>query len=207
MLNPNLAVAHQSYSHLLCIMGRGEEALRHMELALELDPLNPMCHAFYGIVLLYHRRSDDALAAIRTALDIEPNHKLALSLLAKTLGIKGMHDKQLALIRKFFAYDAEFTAALEAGFKEADYQGAYRALADLMAEWYEKPGKRAHAGEISELYLSAGDYDLAIDWFEKTYEKHDPSLRYLGLPQYDPLRSDPRFQDLLRKMNLPTGSK
>jgi tetratricopeptide (TPR) repeat protein len=80
-------------------LGRAEEALPHMELALELDPLNPMYHAFYGVVLLYHRRSDDALAAFHTALDIEPNQMLALSSFAKTFGIKGMHDEQPALSR------------------------------------------------------------------------------------------------------------
>jgi tetratricopeptide (TPR) repeat protein len=188
-------------------MGRTEEALPHMELALELDPLNPMYHAFYGEVLLYHRRYDDALAAFRTALDIEPNHMLALSSLASTLGLKGMHDEQLALIRKFMAFDAEYSAALEEGFEEAGNKAAYRALADLMAEWYGKPGKRALAGEIAGLYLYAGEYDLAIDWLEKAYEDHRPGLRHLGMPRWDPLRSYPRFQDLLRKMNLPVDVK
>jgi TolB-like protein/Tfp pilus assembly protein PilF len=206
-LSPNHAGAHQIYSHLLCIMGRTEEAMVHIERALKLDPLNPLNHAIYGIVLLYHRRSDDALAAFRTALDIEPNHMLALSQLASTLGIKGMHDEQLALIRRFMAYDAEYTAALEEGFEEAGNKGAYRALADLMAEWYGKPGKRALANEIAGLYLYAGDYDLAIDWLEKAYEDHHPGLSQLGRPQFDPLRSNPRFQELLRKMNLPVDEK
>jgi serine/threonine-protein kinase len=206
-LNPNHADAHQVYSQLLCIMGRTEEAMVHTERALKLDPLNPMNHAFYGVVLLYHRRYDDALAAFRTALDIEPNHMLALSRLVMTLGIKGMHDEQLALIRKLFAYDAEYTAALEEGIEEAGYKGAYRALADLMEEWYGKPGKRALTDEIALIYLFANDYDLAIDWLEKAYEKRVPDLIYLGMPLYDPLRSNPRFQDLLRKMNLPVDVK
>jgi len=56
-------------------------------------------------------------------------------------------------------------------------------------------------------YLNAGNYDLAMDWLERTYEEHDPKLPYLGLPLCDPLRSYLRFKDLLRKMNLPVDEK
>ena len=63
------------------------------------------------------------------------------------------------------------------------------------------------SSDIALEYLNAGEYDLAIDWLEKAYEEHDPSLPYLGLPEYDPLRSNPRFQELLRKMNLPVDEK
>jgi len=206
-LNPNLADAHRGYSHLLCHMGRMEEALPHIERALELDPLNSKHYTFYGVVLFYNRRFDDALAAFRTALDIEPYNLLALSMLCWVLPIKGMHDEQLAVNRKFYAYDAELTAALEGGFEKAGYKGAYRAVADLMVEWYGKPGKNVYAMDISANYLDAGDYDLAIDWLEKAYEEHDPNLPYLGLPYFDPLLSYPRFQDLLRKMNLPVDEK
>ena len=206
-LNPNLAVAHSTYSHFLCIMGRADEALPHIELALELDPLNPLMYNFYGYVLGYNRRWDDAIAAYRTELDIEPNHVFALGALAEALGAKGMYDEQLAYYRKRYADDAELTKALEDGFEEAGYKGAYRALADLMAEWYGKPGKSVYAIDISFHYLNAGDYDLAIDWLEKAYEEHEPHMPYIGMPTYDPLRSDPRFQELLRKMNLPLELK
>ena len=57
---------------------------------------------------------------------------------------------------------------------------------------------------IAHHYLRAGDNGRAIDWLERAYEVHNPNLPYLGAPDYDPLRSDPRFQDLLRRMNLPT---
>ncbi|MBW2644801.1 MAG: protein kinase [Deltaproteobacteria bacterium] len=206
-LNPNDASAHHTYSQLLCIMGRTEEALPHSELALELDPLSPGSYLFYGIVLRYHRRFGDAIAAFRTALEIEPNFMFSLGLLALTLGEKGMHDEAFAINRKILAYDAELTTALEDGFKKAGHKGAYRAVADLMVEWYGKPDKSVPAFVISANYLDAGEYDLAIDWLEKAYEEHDPNLPYLGLPYYDPLRSYPRFQDLLRKMNLPVDEK
>ena len=205
-LNPNLADAHSVYSILLCFMGRTEEALSHIELALELDPLNPLLYIHYGGVLIRHRRYDDAIAAYRTALDMVPNHGLILNNLAGVLGEKGMYDEALAILRRRNADDAERTKALEDGFNEAGYKGAHRALADLKAEWYGKPGKSVSAQDIAWDYLRAGAYDLAIDWFEQAYEKHEPGLPYIsGIG--DPLRSDPRFQDLLRKMNLPVDEK
>jgi TolB-like protein/predicted Ser/Thr protein kinase len=206
-LNPNLAVAHWTYSHLLCIMGRTEEALPHIERALKLDPLSLACHLFYGIVLRYHRRYDDAIAAFRTVLEIEPNFPYGLVNLANMLGQKGMYDEQLAINRKILAYDAELTTALEDGFEKAGHKGAYRAVADLMVEWYGKPDKSVPAFVISANYLDAGEYDLAIDWLEKAYEEHDPNLPYITVPSWDPLRSYPRFQGLLRKMNLPEDEK
>jgi Tfp pilus assembly protein PilF len=205
-LNPNLADAHQGYSYLLCFMGRAEEALPHIELALELDPLSPVSHFAYGQVLgFYHRRWGDAEAAFRTALEIEPSFAPALGNLTNVLGEKGMYDEVLAIVRKAYAYDAELTKALEDGFNEAGHKGAARAVADLQADRYGKPGKNVSALDIADLYRAADEYDLAIDWLEKAYEEHDLSLLYIGGSYSDPLplRSNPRFQDLLRKMNLP----
>jgi TolB-like protein/predicted Ser/Thr protein kinase len=205
-LNPNHSFAHRVYSNLLCIMGRTEEALPHIELALELDPLNPLCYLFYGIVLEYHHRYDDAIVANRTALEIEPNLGMALGGLAAALWAKGRYDEALAIYRKLSADDAELTMALEDGFKKAGHKGAARAVADLSAERYGKPGKSERAAWIiSGTYQQAGDYDLAMDWLEKAYEDHDPGMPYIGGRSDHPLRSDPRFQELLRKMNLPAA--
>jgi len=206
-LNPNLVSARRGYSHLLCHIGRMEEALPHIEKALELDPLSSPTHAFYGVVLFYHRRFDDAMGAFRTALDIEPFNWVALSGMCWIFYFKGKHDEAFAIYRKLCSDDAEVTKALEEGFDKAGHKGAYLAVADLMAEWYGKPGKSVYAMDISDHYFIAGNYDLAMDWLEKAYEEHDPNMPYLGVPYFDPLRSNPRFQDLLRKMNLPVEIK
>jgi adenylate cyclase len=205
-LNPNLAGAHQVYSHLLCIMGRAKEALPHIERAVELDPLNPFIHHFHGMVLGFNFRPDDALAAFRTGLEIDPNFWLAHSGVAEMLRFKGEHNEAIAIFRKLYADDAELTEALEDGFEEAGFKGAFRAVAELKAEWYGKPGKSVRAFDIADEYLKAGDSEEAIDWFEKAYEEHDPNMPYVGLFGYS-IRSNPRFQDLLRKMNLPMDEK
>jgi TolB-like protein/Tfp pilus assembly protein PilF/predicted Ser/Thr protein kinase len=206
-LNPNLAPAHMGYSYILCFLGRAEEALPHIELAVKLDPLSPVIHFAYGQVLgYYHHRLDDAEAAFRTALEIEPNFGFALGNLCNVLAEKGMYDEVLAIIRKIYADDVERTKALEDGLEKGGYEGAARAVADLEASWYGKPGKSVGAMGIASSYLHAGDSDLVIDWLEKAYEAHDLSLPYIS-SWPDPFRSNPRFQALLRKMNLPVDEK
>jgi len=206
-LSPNDSLTHAFYSHFLCHMGRIEEALPHIELALELDPLNPLYHGLYSVVLVYNRRFDDALAAARTTLDMVPNYGIARTTLKEVFFSKGMHDELLSHYRERLSKDPERIAALENGFEEAGYKGALRAIGDLEAEWYGEPGRRVRAWGIARRYLEAGDYNLAIDWLEKAYNDHESNLPYLGTPFFDPLRSYPRFQDLLHRMNLPVDEK
>ena len=74
-----------------------------------------------------------------------------------------------------------------------------------MAHRYESRG-RGDAFGVARRYVEAGDVEKAVDWLERAYEQRDPNMLYIGsLPFYDPLRSDPRFQDVVRRMNLPLG--
>ncbi|MFC2161843.1 protein kinase [Acidobacteriota bacterium] len=211
-LNPNYAGAHHGYALFLCITGRPEEALPHMELAIEFDPLNPSHYQFYGQILGANHRYDDAIAALRTALELNPNlGGLALGWMGLAYKAKGMYDEALAIYREMWADDAEVAAAIEAGFEKAGYKGAARAVAGLLAERYAR-GENIGAQRISGIYKEAGDYELAIDWLEKAFENHEPNMPYIGMPSFDPLRDEslrsyPRFQDLLHKMNLPVDEK
>ena len=205
-LNPNFPDAHAYYSQFLSQMGRTDEALPHIELAIELDPFNALFHGLYANVLLYQRRYDDAIAAARTGMAMNPGQYVARAALQSGYILKGMRDEQLAIQRARIALDPERVAAFERGLAEGGYKGAQRGIADVLAARYGKSGKWVYrARVIAYRYLDAGDYELAIDWLEKAYEEHDPNLPYIGLPIYDPLCAYPRFQDLLRKMNLPQG--
>ena len=74
----------------------------------------------------------------------------------------------------------------------------------MLAARYGEPGA-IQAGNLASIYLFAGEKARALEWLEKAFEVRDAALPYLGLPIYDPVRADPRFQDLLRRMNLPRG--
>ena len=125
---------------------------------------------------------------------------------------KGMRDEHLADRREWIAGDAELVAAFEQGLAEGGDDGAHRRIADLVAARLEESGQGvAPRGfgivGVAQQYLFAGDPDRTIDSLEKAYEVRTPNLLDIGYgPLWDPLRSDPRFQDLLRRMNLPTTS-
>jgi len=210
-LDPNRANAHAYYAHYLAAMGRLDEAVTHSERALELDPFNALYHAMFAVVLEYQRRFDDAMAEARAALAIEPNLTVAQGVLQHVFIVKGMDDEQLAQQRERIAKDPERVAAFERGLAEGGYEGAQRSLGDLLAARYEKARGIPSAGglriympcAIALRYIDAGDYNRAIDWLEEAYEARDPNLPYIGQPLYDPLRSNPRFQRLVRQIGLP----
>jgi serine/threonine-protein kinase len=213
-IDPNAAETHRGFAHFLAITGRIDEAIPHSERALELDPFNVMHQAFYAAVLEGARRYDDAIAAARTALTMQPNMPLAAGVMQCALLSLGMRDEHLDFQRNWFADDPELVGALEQGLAEAGYEGAMRRVGDILAARYEKfrgvpaPGTVPHhPWAILYQYLYAGDYDRAMDWLEKAFEVRDPNQPYITLcPTFDPLRDDPRFQDLLRRMNLPTNA-
>ncbi len=90
------------------------------------------------------------------------------------------------------------------GLTEAGYEGAQRRIAGLLAT-RDELSRRGPVLGVADHYFYAGDHDRTMDWLEKAFEVRDPNLPYIGFdPLYDPLRSDPRFQDLLRRTNLPT---
>jgi len=210
-LNPNFPDVHAYYSHLLAFTGHTDEALSHIEQAIELDPFNALFHGLYSVVLIYLRRYDDAIAAARTCLSMQPNQGTAVSALQFGYILKRMRDEQLVIQRARIALDPELVAAFDRGLEEAGYEGAQRCIADVLASRYGKTGKgreKVYGGMgIALRYLDAGDYEKAIYWLEKAYEEFDPTLTYIGMPLYDPLRSYPRFQDLLRRIGLPVDEK
>ncbi len=207
-LNPNFPDVRAYYSHFLSHMGRTDEAISQIELAIELDPYDALFHGLYGVVLAHQKRYDDCIAAARTGLELQPGHPIVRTALMYGFRGAGMQDEQLAIQRARWALDPDLLAAINRGFKEDGYSGAQRRIADVFVARYGKAGKGIFRGAgIALRYLDAGDYEQTIYWLEKAYEEHDPSLPYISLPIYDPLRSDPRFQDLLRRIGLPVDEK
>ena len=152
----------------------------------------------------------DALAALGPpALAALPDLYDAIGRLQKAelRGI-GMLSIWRSLERCVHEIGAHDRAALEQGLSESGYEGAMRRVADLLAARYEKsrgvadPGARTYI--IAIWYVFAGDHDRSMEWLERAFEVRDPGLPYVSWdPHWDPMRSDPRFQDLLRRMNLP----
>ena len=210
-INPSNANAQAYYAHFLAIRGRSNEAVEHGERSIQLDPYNPLFRALYGMVLVFDRNYDGAIAAARSSLELQPGNPLAGAVLQHAYIATGMKDEQLDHQRERIARDPERVAAFERGLKEGGYEGAQLAIANLLAARYEAakgvPDASARrvftANAIAWRYIDGGDSRRAIEFLEEAYQARDPNLPYLGLPLFDPLRPDPRFQALARKMKLP----
>jgi len=201
-LDPDDADVLNGYSHFLMIMGRPEEAMEAMARALQLDPFNLKIRSFYVVDLLFVRRYDDAIAEAREIMHLQPSQPVARSSLYQALFLTGRFEEALAMDRETVAPDSELRTALELGYEEGGYAGAQQRLADIIAGRSGTPGE-PDAFSVSVRYLFAGDHERSIQWLERAFPDRGGFLPYLVAPLHEPLRSDLRFQDLLRRMNLP----
>jgi eukaryotic-like serine/threonine-protein kinase len=206
-LNANYADVRVFYAWLLNTVERWEEAKTQMARALELDPLNAFFQWSLGFGLFLQRRYDDAIDQFRRTLRMDPSVLLAHSGLWISLHQKNMHEEALREARKYFEAleDREVTDAMTSGFAEGGYARSMHLAADTLAERFSQtyvPPTR-----VARLYAYANESNLAVQWLEKAYAERDFEMVYLGIhPSWDNLRSDPRFQDLLGRVEFPTRS-
>jgi TolB-like protein/Tfp pilus assembly protein PilF len=204
-LNPNLAEARAFYGHLLMILGRTDEATTQMQRAVELDPLNGMLHALYAWVLYAAGRYDEAIAQDTTLLRTSPGNPVALGNLSEAYAQKGMFAEAVAATRAAYVANddsAGVVPALDSGYARGGYRGAMGAAADREAAL----SRRIGAGQVNVgmLYALAGERDSALAWFERGYAGRDPNLPYIrAMLGADPVKEDPRFLALVRRMGLP----
>ncbi len=178
--------------------------MAQIERALELDPFNPMFQTFYGMDLLFVRRYDEAIAQFRNTLRTVPNHRRAHLGLYSAFHQKQMYEEALAEKKVFFAAvgDREVVEALERGYAEAGYTRAMSLAAETLAA--RSRTTFVPPSHVADLFAAAGENDQALEWLERGYDERDPNMPYLSVARdLDGLRDDPRFQDLLRRMNLP----
>jgi len=200
-LHPSLANAHYFYSHCLASHGRSDEALAEARRAHELDPLNPSLATALPWALYAARRYDEAIAVMQKSLDLDPDAG-AHACLALALAAKGSYAEALPEARKMSALAGDapgFTALLgyvagRAG-ERAEAQNILRALER------RPPGNTAFS--IALVHLGLGDNEQALRWLQAAYEERSEGLvTFAPFPILDPLRSDPRFGALMRKIGI-----
>lgn len=194
------------YAHLLLIMGYGEEALAHSRRSTELDPFNPLVHGWNAQLLYMQRRYDEAMVAAREAQRFQEDHPIAVNALWEVYHEKGMEKEAFEPAKacvKMMYNDPMVDAALDEGYARGGYPEATKSVAEALVaripEGFPLPS------DTAMFYAMAGEKEKAIEWLEKGLDPHDPFMPYIGVsPFFDDIRPDPRFQELLRKMRLPT---
>ena len=201
-LNPNLALAHRWYAAYLRLMGRHEQAIAEISRARELDPLSPGVNATVGYVLSSARRYDQAIAALKRTIDLDPKYPYAHLFFGHTYAAQGKYAEAVAAYTKTIALGLDTPATqIHLGAASAHAGDRTRALAILQ----QLQSSKAHvsAAELAILLTALGERERAFASLEQAYQARDIQLQYLGVePGLDPLRSDPRFADLVRRVGL-----
>jgi TolB-like protein len=214
-LDPNSSIAHSHYSFLLVDLGRTEQGLEQIRRAHELDPLSLYIADNSGWRLLSARRYDEAAAQFRSVLEMNPNYRRAMWGLARIYELKGMYVEAISECLKIPALpDIEpFGRAL---FKRrcSLYEKIYATSGGerFNRNWFQSARQEIKDGidrdddayAIATLYAETGENERALDLLERAYARHDSELLQLKVdPRLDSLRSSPRFQTLVRRMNFP----
>jgi len=202
-LDPKSADAHFAYAHLLSNSGRHERALAEIKLARELDPLLLRINALEGQILFFAKDYDNALDRLQKTIDLDSNFWLSHLFISRVYTEKGMHSEAVAEAKK---------AAELSGNSQSH---AYRAYA--LAKWGKLSEARAVLTEllksatetyvppynIAVAYNAVGEREKTLEYLEKGFSERDVRMAFLKVePQWDSLRSEPRFVDLIKRMKI-----
>ena len=197
-LNPNDAIAREAYGNYLRAMGRFEESLKETKLGQELDPLSPYVSVSVGWILFYMRRYDEAIAQFRRTLEMDPDYGNPHWGIARAYVQKGMYKEAITEMERG---GPNFGTPLGTPGHDYAVMGNRREAERLLGEARNDPLRTLDAAFI---YVGLGQKDEAFEWLQKAYEARSPWLVFALKPdpRFDSLRSEPRFADLLRRMNL-----
>jgi TolB-like protein/DNA-binding winged helix-turn-helix (wHTH) protein/Flp pilus assembly protein TadD len=201
-LNPGYATAHHWYAWHLSLLGRYDEAMAEMKKAENLDPLSLIINADLAELLVIAHLYDESILQSRKTIEMDANFALAHNQLAQAYLQKHMYDDAVAELRKAVQLSGDSPTCMANLARAYALSGKRREAESLLSDLKKRsdPGD-SHAAEIATIYASLGDTDDAMTWLEKGYEERfNPGV--LLRPGFDPLRSDPRFQNLVRRIGL-----
>ncbi len=206
-LDPNYPTSHFYHGLALAVTGRLDEAIAETKRALELDPLSLVTNSLLGESYYFARRYDQAIEQLQKTLELDPNFLLAQDTLGHAYVQKSMYKEGIAEFQKALATFPGNAVALS-GLGYAYAVSGRRAEGQKVLDQLTETSKQKYvpAASRAAIYVGLGEKDKAFEWLGKAYEER--SIVIGGGhpikvdPVWDPLRSDPRFADLLRRMNL-----
>ena len=183
-------------------MGRHDQAISAITRARELDPLSPGVNATVGYVLASARRYDEAIAALNKTIELDPKYPYTHLFLGQTYAAQGRHAEAVEAFSRAIALGLD-THATQVFLGAAAARAGDRARAQTILERLRSSKERGSAAELALLLTALGEREQAFASLEDAYRDRDTQLQYLGVePGFDPLRPDPRFTDLMRRVGL-----
>ncbi len=204
-LNPAYSRAHTFYPFYLSSLGRSEEALEVARRALDFDPASPAVSHSLAVQLYFARQFDQAIDQAHNTLEMDANFAISYAVLGEVYLSKGMYREGLLALEKYSALSRSSATSLALlGYSQARLGERSQAL--RMIEELKAASKESFVPALFVALVYAGleDKGQAFTWLEKAYEERFNRLAYLKVDAlWDPLRSDPRFADLLRRVGIP----
>jgi TolB-like protein/predicted Zn-dependent protease len=202
LINSNHAEAHAHYSHLLNSLGRQTEAIEHINMAITLDPINPLIISLHAMDLYFIRQYDKVVKTALMALEMDPSNFVALYALASAFYALGKYEESIDAWNNYYS---SLYSGINHVFNQKRTECSFKQLMELEADTILKQLKNSYVlpVDICQLYIMSGNYQKALDWLEKGFEEHDPNMPYIKVPLLDPIREYPKFQEIASKMNLP----
>jgi len=206
-INPNYADAHVEYSEFLSYMKRHDEAIAQAKKAVELDPRNLSMQLRLAWAFGRARRYEEGIQQAEIILDSNPDYDLAHYWLSVTYGAQGKFEEAIASMRTAMALMLEDDLGDEIGYL-GNFLGRLGRAEEARKQLEKLDELSANGRYISPyvrslVYVGIDDKEHALALLEEAYEKRDGWMPMVNFyPFFDPLRDDPRFQDLLRRMNL-----
>ena len=206
-LNPNLAKGHLYYAWYLISQRRSNEAVLAVQRACELDPLSLMINANLSYLSFFAGRYDQAIEHALRTLELNTHFTFARWVGALSYLQTGDHARAIAELQEVVAHadDAPFAGWLGYAYAKA----GQRDNARRVLEQQKAPSAQRYvvAAEIARVHAGLGELEEAVAWLERAYAGREAYMPYLNVdPSFDSLRSNPRFQDILRRMNFPAQS-
>ncbi|HEY6246248.1 MAG TPA: tetratricopeptide repeat protein [Pyrinomonadaceae bacterium] len=199
-LNPNYATAHQWYGELLSLEGRFDEASAELHRALDLEPLSQPINWDYGRFLYNSRKFDEALEQLKKTSDLDPGFARAHRSAVEVYRVKKDYSNAMNELAKY--YELRGQPENVTLVRDAFAKGGWSAYLQLVVA-DDSPLKDRN-GTKARAYTELGDFDKAFEQLNAAYDAHESTSTWLKVePLFDPLRSDPRYQELLQKLRIP----
>ena len=203
-VDPNDPIARHGLADYHMVLGDRQRSVEEVLAARRVDPLSRV--TVFPVIghLAMARRYDEAIDEIRQWTTLFPDDKgMTRTWLPMILKLQGRYEEALEEQRSLYPPDSAYLRAMEQGFEEGGPQGADRAAADYLAS-RSSPSPML----VARTYAAAGEVDLAFAWLDRAYAGREPQiLHVVGYPQFDALRSDPRYEDLLRRIGIPQEAR
>jgi eukaryotic-like serine/threonine-protein kinase len=206
-LDPNRAENHRWYSQYLRSLKRWKEAIEEAKKARELDPLSVVMARTMGTTYYWAGQYELAIEQFKKALELDANRATIHDSLSDVYAKKGMFKEAIEEKQRLLALtgDENSAAELEENYHKYGYEQAKKILSEQYLEAYQEAAKEQYIPPLAfaALYTDLKEQDKAFEWLEKAYQEHSTWLVFLNTdPQFESLRSDPRFKDLVKRIGI-----